>query len=98
MARVANEYIECDRHGLFKPTQCTPVVDKTNTTEEVNETATLNNTAPETGTPARELSKVRGVPLMCRCVEQENGTTIEGSEVMVDVGEKKPKCKPKSMT
>ena len=98
MARVVNDYIECDRHGLFKPTQCTPVVDKTNTTVEVNETESLNSTSPEPDTPARELSKLRGVSLMCHCAEQENGTTIGGSEVIVDVGEKKPKCEPKSAT
>ncbi len=52
----------------------------------------VNETESEGGATPRPK---KGGPMDCRCVDMNTGVTIEGSEVRVERGKKRPDCKPR---
>ena len=77
MARSNDSNIECEPDGDFRALQCSPVTDSSSEGEA-------------TGTRGR--TRRSREQLSCRCVYPSNGTTVEGSQLMLGEGERRPNC------
>ena len=84
MARADDSDIKCEPNGNFKPLQCSPVEESPTNVSSTSEEMTRSRRT-RTRTMTRQQQS-------CRCVEPVNGTTIEGSELLLGVRDKKPNC------
>ena len=89
MARTNNPDIKCEPNGNFKPLQCSPVVEESPTNVSSTGAEMTRSRSPRTRTRTRTRTSGQQT---CRCVELVNGTTIEGSELLLGVRDKKPNC------
>jgi hypothetical protein len=89
MARANDPDIKCEPNGNFRPLQCRPVVESS-ADNATNVSSTSEEMTRSRRTRTRTTSS-RGQQ-NCRCVEPVNGTTIEGSELLLGVRDKRPNC------
>ena len=88
MARVSDPNIQCEPNGNFRPLQChVPVVEQPG-----NASNTTSTSSDSTRTKTKTKTEGTGGVQSCRCVHPENGTTVEGSELVLGERDKKPNC------
>ena len=80
MARLNDSNIECEPNGNFRALQCSPVTDD------------AGSGAEESTRRMRSRTRRSREQLSCRCVYPGNGTTVEGSQLLLREGEKRPNC------
>ena len=90
VARANDPDIKCEPNGNFRPLQCHPVVESPDAGNSTNVSSTSEERTRSRRTRTRTTSS-RGQQ-NCRCVEPVNGTTIEGSELLLGVRDKRPNC------
>ena len=94
MARANDPNIECEPNGNFRPLQCSPVVEEPGNVS--NTTTAEEETRRRTGPRTRGTRRTRRTmgQQTCRCVDPGNGTTIEGTERLLNERSrsKRPNC------
>lgn len=85
--------IECERDGRFKPLQCRPDTGDTTTETPVATPRNARSRASLRGPGKGGRSASAREDSICRCVDPNNGTIIEGTEERVMAGGRRPDCR-----